>query len=173
MKVMVPFLVLWPLVHADPLQDADLVRKETRRMVGTWVITSASYCGEAAPGFVFGKDKVKWSFSGENYKAFIDGVKEAYEEGTYRLDVRRKHLDLLPTKGELLTTRRCLYSLSGDELKIGLSLWFAPGTPESEKKEGKKMRSTRPKSLDPKPKDSEDPRPEELTLILSLKRQKK
>jgi hypothetical protein len=58
-----------------------------------------------------------------------------------------------------------LYVLHGDELKIAYSLWFAPGTPEDELKQAKKMRATRPKSL--------VAHREDLALILTLKRQKK
>jgi uncharacterized protein (TIGR03067 family) len=169
MKSAVSFVVLLPLLSGHPGQGTDPAGKDKARLEGTWVIVSASWCGKPLP--LPTKDEktksIVWSFTGERYKSFIGGPEEAYEEGTYRIDPGKapKHLELMPTKGELLTTRKCLYALQGDELKIAFTVWFSPGTPEHEIAEGKKMRATRPKSL--------VPHREDLTVILTLKRQKK
>jgi uncharacterized protein (TIGR03067 family) len=127
---------------------ADDAKKDKSPLEGTWVIESAT-AGDMKIE-VMGKDKkdVKsfaWTFAGKTYRALVsDGV--AHEEGTFTIDVDKspKHLDLTPTKGEILTTQKCIYSLDGEELKIALTVWFAPGSPEDEIKEAKKMRSTRP-----------------------------
>src|SRR5262245_43238371 len=169
MKSLISLVVLWPLLSGYSGQDTDSAGKDAARLEGNWVIVSASWCGKPLP--LPTKDKktksLVWSFTGERYKSFIGGPEEAYEEGTYRVDLGKtpKHLDLMPTKGELLTTRKCLYVLKGDELTIAFSLWFAPGTPEQEIAEGKRMRATRPKSV--------VPQREDLTVVLTLKRQRK
>jgi uncharacterized protein (TIGR03067 family) len=136
---------------------------------GQWIITGATWCNEPLP--LFGKDMkesktIAWSFEGNRFKSFIGGRPDAMEEGTFRIrDTKSgKHLDLMPTKGEILTTRKCLYNLKGDELKIAFSLSFAPSSPEEEIKTAKEMRAKRPVSLTPAPEDA--------TLILTLKRKK-
>ncbi len=131
------------------------------------MIVSATWGGEPLP--LLGKGKkakaLTWNFSGERFRSFI-GRKAATEAGTFRVDPRRspKQLDLMPTEGEVLTTRKCLYALEGDDLKIAFTLGFSPGTPEQELAAAKKMRATRPNSLDAK---------QDLVLVLTLKRQKK
>ena len=127
---------------------ADEVEKDKSPLEGTWVIESATVGDMKIE--VMGKDKkdvrsFTWTFAGNTYKALVsDGV--AHEEGTFTVDAdkSRKHLDLTPTKGGIMTTQRCIYSLDGDELKIALTIWFAPGSPEDEIKEAKKMRAIRP-----------------------------
>jgi uncharacterized protein (TIGR03067 family) len=157
-----------PLLCVHSAQDADPAGKDSAHLEGTWVIVSATWCGKPLPLPVKGKEtkSIAWSFAGKRYRAFIGGPQEGYEEGAYQIDPNKtpKHLDLMPTKGELLTARKCLYVLQGEELKIAFSLWFSPGTPEQELEQAKKMRATRPKSL--------VPQREDLTLILTLKRQK-
>lgn len=144
------------------------VKKDKSPLEGTWVIESAT-AGDMKIE-VMGKDKkdVKsftWTFSGNSYKALVsDGV--AHEEGTFNINADKspKHLDLSPTKGEILTTQKCIYSLDDDELKIALTIWFAPGSPEDETNEAKKMRATRPNNFN-KAKDNP-------ALVFVLKRKK-
>jgi uncharacterized protein (TIGR03067 family) len=162
---------LWLAVGNDPGGANERAAQERARregaLEGTWVIVSATWEGE--PLSLACKEKkakaLTWNFSGERFKSFI-GWKAATEAGTYRVNPTRspKHLDLMPTEGEVLTTRKCLYALEGDDLKIAFTLWFFPGTPEQELVAAKKMRATRPKSLDAK---------QDLVVVLTLKRQKK
>jgi uncharacterized protein (TIGR03067 family) len=168
MKSVVLLMTFWLVLSLN--RPAGSSGKAETPIEGIWIIESATWCGEPFP--LFGKElkptkKISWSFTGKKYKSFAGGPEAAFEEGTFRVDSGKspKYLDLMPIKGELLTTRKCLYALEKDELKIAFSLWFAPGTPEDEIKEGKKMRATRPKSL--------APNKEDLTIILTLKRLKK
>jgi uncharacterized protein (TIGR03067 family) len=156
------------LISVCPTLTADDAKLGTTPIEGNWVVESATF-GDLNIE-VMGKDKrdvksFSWVFTGKTYKAFVnEGV--AGEEGTFHIDADKtpKHLDLMPTKGELLTTQKCIYSLDGDVLKVALTLWFAPGSPDDEEKEAKKMRATRPTSLD-KTKDN-------LALVLVLRRKK-
>jgi uncharacterized protein (TIGR03067 family) len=164
MNRLIPSVVFWLLVGMYPGLSAGAPDKGRGPLEGTWVVTSVSWCGKvrALPG---GGKPIVWSFSGGKYKSWI-GREAGPEEGTYRVDPSKspRHLDLTPARGEVLTTQKCLYALNGDELKIAFTLWFAPGTPKEEIERARKMRATRPKSL--------ETRPENLTLVLTLKRQK-
>jgi hypothetical protein len=63
-----------------------------------------------------------------------------------------------------LANRKCFYALEAEELKIAF-LWFSPGTTGQETDRAKEMRATRSRIL--------EPGPEDLTVILTLKRRKK
>jgi uncharacterized protein (TIGR03067 family) len=169
MRNVISLIMFWPFLCGHQNQKTDPASSDRARIEGTWAIVSASWCGKPLPLPMKDKEtkSIVWSFTGKRYKAFIGGPKETYEEGVFQVNPGKtpKHLDLMPKKGEVLTTRKGLYALQGDELKIAFSLWFAPGTPEQEIEEGKKMRATRPKSL--------LPHREDLTVVLTLKRQKK
>jgi hypothetical protein len=90
---------------------------------------------------------------------------DATEESTYCIDptATPKQLDLTPVRGEDRTTRRCLYSLMGDELRIASTLEFAPMPPEKEKQRAKELKQRRPGQIDPKRTD---------VLVLTFKRKK-
>jgi uncharacterized protein (TIGR03067 family) len=87
-------------------------------------------------------------------------------EGTCKLDESKlpRRLDLIYTKGDVLGTRRCIFEIEGNKLKIAYSLPYLPGTPEQELERAKKMFATRPKSF--------VPGPEESTLVLIFERKK-
>ena len=137
---------------------------------GSWVIESATCGGEQVQFRDEERNVIKritWQFGADKFVAFLGGPKDAYEEGTFRIDTQKSpnHLDLTPTKGELLTTRKCIFELEGDELKIAFSIWLAPGNPEDETNAVRKCGSTRPEKIGAQKSD--------LTLLLVLKRQKK
>lgn len=146
---------------------ADDAKTDKTPFEGMWVVESATV-GDLKIE-VMGKDKkaintFSWVFVGNTYKFVNEGV--TLEEGTFRIDPDKspKHLDLIPKKGEILTTQKCLYSLDSDELKIAETVSFAPGTPEAELEEAKKMRASRPTSFG-KAKD-------DAPLVFVLKRKK-
>jgi uncharacterized protein (TIGR03067 family) len=161
-------LSLASLLALLPISAADPSEKGKSPLEGTWVIESAKVGDMKIE--VMGKDKKEiksftWVFSRNSYKAFVNGS-VAFEEGTFRIDPEKapKHLDLMPTKGEVPTTQKCLYAADRDELKIALTVWFAPSTPDEEIEEVKKMRATRPTSFNV---GKNDP-----VLVLILKRKK-
>jgi uncharacterized protein (TIGR03067 family) len=167
MRPIVPLLSSCVVLVASVAGAAEPART-TASLEGTWVVESA-ICGDLKIEMM-GKDKkdiklFTWSFVGEGYRAFIIDGKPS-EEGTFRVDSSKtqNHLDLTPTKGEILTTLKCLYVIDGDELKIALTVWFAPSTPEQELEDAKKMRADRPESFKAGKTDS--------PLVLTLKRQK-
>src|SRR4051812_337509 len=89
--------VAWSLVFAVSLtvganaQDADRVRKEQKRLEGTWKAVSIESEGEKAPA-----DLVKnfeLTFKGN---AFTLRMGQEKREGTYKLDLARRppHIDI-------------------------------------------------------------------------------
>src|SRR5262249_52302627 len=126
MKSIIAGLLMAFSFVGPPNQPGDAVAKAKAALTGNWVIVRATLCGEAVPLKEFERDgkPVKWTFSNTTFKAFVGGDASVYEEGSYDVfpGESPKHLDLVPTKGEILTTRKCLYSLQGDELKIAFSI---------------------------------------------------
>ncbi len=147
-------------------------KNDTVRLQGIRVVTSVSYDGTILPMFAESSAELKkakpilWTFSVDKYHWVSFSELRPPEEGTFQVDSTKspKHLDLMPTKGEVLTTQKCIYVLDDDELKVAFSASFSPGSREQEIERAKKMRETRPKSFSPKP--------EEFTLVVTLKRQK-
>src|SRR5262249_23025251 len=107
-------------------QEEDVVARENAQLQGNWVIVGASLSGGAVPLEALKQDakSLPWEFRADTFKAFMGGSERAFEEGTYTIDPGKspKHLDLIPKKGELLTTRKCVYSVNGDELRIAFSV---------------------------------------------------
>lgn len=167
---MISLAVMGALLAAPQKPEKGSPEADRALLEGTWVVESATWGIESISDLVKARKNgtpIMWAFEENNFKAFVGGPKDATEEGTILLDPSKspKHLDLIPPKGSERGPRKCLYSIDGDELKIAMSLWFAPGKPEDETEEGRKMLATRPKNLPPKRED--------LTLILVLKKQKK
>src|SRR5262245_10003352 len=148
-------------------RERDVVASENAKLQGIWVIVGASLSGGAVPLEALEQNvkSLRWEFRANTFKAYIGGRKEFFEEGTYTIDVGKspKHLDLVPKKGELLTTRKCVYSVNTDELRIAFSVNVAPGTADEELERAKEARNTRPRTLEP---------PADSALLLTLKRPK-
>jgi uncharacterized protein (TIGR03067 family) len=164
---MIVAVVLWSLSGLCGGESTARADKAKEQLDGTWVVASTSWCGRDLPLTQKEKDSMTWTFAGKDFKYNRTGKGAITEAGTYRIDQGKspKHLDLTYTKGEVLATRQCIYALAGDELKVGFTASFAPGTPEQEIEEAKRTFAIRPKSF--------DSRPEDLTFILVLKRRKK
>jgi uncharacterized protein (TIGR03067 family) len=167
MKTAVPLVSLL-LIFTDHAPSADPPAKKMAPLEGNWVVESATWGGK--PVDLLDTDKkvksIIWRFNDDKFHVFTKGSKEAYEGGTYRVDGDKspKHLDLTLTEGELIATRKCLFALDGDKLKIAMTFWFAPSTPAEELADAKKMCAKRPETITPKEKD--------LVMVWTLKRQK-
>jgi len=151
----------------NPTMNAAPASKPEEELEGIWIVTSHSWCGKEMPLKNDVESKMYFRFSGHTFQHKLGVDIDSTMEGTYRKVAYKspKHLDLTYTKGNILATKRRIYSLEGDQLKIAFTLTFAPGTPEDELKEAKRIFAIRPKSFDSKP--------EELTFILVLHRQRK
>src|SRR4051794_20356258 len=114
-------LVLTLVVGAFFGQRDDAASKDKAALNGRWKIVGATLATETVPLEKLPNDlrQMPWIFSDGKFKAFVGGDKDLYEEGTYKIASGEspKHLDLVPTKADILTTRKCLFSLRGDELK--------------------------------------------------------
>src|SRR6266702_5476610 len=93
--------------------------KDTAELKGTWVVKSVTWCGDPLPLGGEEDKPVRWMFSDDTFKSFV-GLERSANEGTYRIDPKQapKHLDLTTSDGEAPGTRKCIYSLEGDDLKI-------------------------------------------------------
>jgi uncharacterized protein (TIGR03067 family) len=145
---------------------ADHLKTEQRNLEGNWVVESAT-AGEDLRGWSELKGK-RWEFANGKFRSFIGSdAEDGSETGEYRIDGSKnpKHLDLIPLDGDDRSPRKCIYTLDGDRLRIAWSFWFSPGTPKTELEEGKKMKARRPSKF--------DVRPQDLTFVVTLERQKK
>jgi len=146
--------LLWSILPllASCLADkgVEAVAKENARLEGTWIVTGVTIGGH--PQDLSVVTLTTWKFMNGRYSAV--GKKEQ-EAGGYSIDPSKspKHLDLITTFNNKPITFKCIYTLEGDELKIGFTWGFVPGTPEDEAKVAKDMAATRPKKFDGRVKD--------------------
>jgi uncharacterized protein (TIGR03067 family) len=140
--------------------------KDKAKLKGAWIVKSTIWCGDPVPLSGEESKPVMWIFSEETFESFVGLEPSGSNKGTYKIDPKQvpKHLDLTFSEGEAPGTQKCIYALDGDDLRIAFSLTFEPSTPEQESKRAKEMAERRPTSFEPKKED--------LTMILLLKRQK-
>jgi uncharacterized protein (TIGR03067 family) len=165
--VLLSVLALQPTGIRDIWHDyADTAEKA--RILGEWKAVAISWGGARLD--VKNVQFSHWTFEAGRYKAV---GKEDRELGKWSIDHRKspKHLDLTPTEGEERTTSKCIYSLNGDELKIVVTAYFAPGTPEEELRRLKEMKRTRPVRFEPRdPNLIRGNELEDAFIVLTLKR---
>jgi uncharacterized protein (TIGR03067 family) len=117
MKLLVPgILIVGLLSAADTKEDA--VKKELKKLKGSWSATALEFAGQKAPADEAKKNKIM--FDGDKV-TFIEGDEK--KQGTFKIDPTKKPatIDLIGTEGkEKGKTTKGIYALEGDSLKIAI-----------------------------------------------------
>jgi uncharacterized protein (TIGR03067 family) len=117
MKLFVPgILMVGLLTAADAKEDA--VKKELKKLKGTWSATAMEFAGKKAPEEEVKKTKIM--FDGDK-ATLIDGKEK--KPATIKIDPSKKPatIDITPTEGkEKGKTMKAIYMIDGDTLKIAM-----------------------------------------------------
>ena len=129
-------------------------KQELDKLTGRWIHVATEYGNETSTD-VGERDVQVWEIEGNQLTRYVDGKESDVARIELQLNVQPKRMDLVPRKDlpanatiGFFTRTLCLYSLNGNELKVAVSFYFAPGTPEAERKRAIKDAQTRPNSFD-------------------------
>jgi uncharacterized protein (TIGR03067 family) len=155
------------LMAAAPNGSNDLVKQETAKLEGRWLMDSTEYGGEKSAAE---RDKQLWHFVGNQVTRYVGPKKLDVLQLEIRPNEQPKHMDLIPVEGKaaddeamFVARTKCLYSLEGGDLKIAFTFSFTPGTPAEEKQRAIEYAKTRPKTFDTKRGD---------VMVLTFKQEK-
>lgn len=126
------------LVAADPATDTNLIKREQGGFQGRWKLDSVEWGDQKSAEF---KDVQVWQFAGDVLTRYEGSKKMELARFEIRPDKKPKQIDFVPLMGgdgdereRFIARTKCLYSLSGDELRIAITSIFLPGTPKEEKR---------------------------------------
>jgi uncharacterized protein (TIGR03067 family) len=134
-------VILVSILVTTMAQEDDAVKKEMKRLQGTWKVTSMVMAGKPLP-----VDK-------QPHELVIEGDKLSLKEGDKQATVmsikidptqKPKAMDLLITRGAERVSWKCIYALEGDILKIAMPLTIKKG----DKTPLPRDPNTRPESFD-------------------------
>ena len=115
------------LVAADAPPESPSAKKGAEDLQGKWVLVATEYKGNPLEGL---KEKHVWVFEGDKVTVLKDGKKEREFKFTTNGSKQPAHIDFMRLDGDSKGEKaKCVYSLTGDELKICMSHTASEGRP--------------------------------------------